>query len=112
METNFENTYGKKLNTINKMTYAKMATLQASTTCHESKSKRRQMLRESHRRGDMLNKTTMASINSAQHTQHMEGTEHRKKKRKKTDYLFSGQCGTFTTSRRFRQRYCSHASGF
>ena len=53
METNFENTYGKKLNTINKMTYAKMATLQASTTCYKTKTKRRQMLRESHRRGDI-----------------------------------------------------------
>ena len=33
----------------------------------------------------MLNKTTMASINSAQHTQHMEGAKHqRKSKRKQT----------------------------
>ena len=33
----------------------------------------------------MLNKTTMASINSAQHTQHMEGAEHwRKSERKQT----------------------------
>ena len=53
MVTNFENTCGKKLNTINKMTCAKMATLQASTTCHENKTKRRQMLRESHRGGDI-----------------------------------------------------------
>ena len=70
----------KKLNTINEMTYAKMATLQASTTGHENKTKRRQMLRESHRRGD---KTTMASINSAQHTQHMEGAEHQRKSERK-----------------------------
>ena len=31
----------------------------------------------------MLNKTTMASINSAQHTQHMEGAEHRRKSERK-----------------------------
>ena len=31
----------------------------------------------------MLNKTTMASINSAQHTQHMEGAEHQRKSERK-----------------------------
>ena len=31
----------------------------------------------------MLNKTTMASINSAQHTQHMEGAEHQTKSERK-----------------------------
>lgn len=45
METNFENTYGQKLNTIRKTTYAEKAALQASTTRHKKKQERTQMLR-------------------------------------------------------------------
>ena len=45
MKTNFKNTYGKKLNTIRKTTYAKKAVLQASATHHKKKQlERTQML--------------------------------------------------------------------
>ena len=39
------------------------------------------------------------------------GSRTPEKKGKKKAYLFSGQCGIFTTSRRFRQRYRNQASG-
>ena len=39
--------------------------------------------REPQKMRHMLNKTTMASINSAQHTQHMEGAEHQRKSERK-----------------------------
>ena len=59
-----------------------------------------------------INKTTMASvIYAVTHTTY-GGSKPQEKKRKKTDYLLSGQCGTFIPSMRFRQRYRSRASGF
>ena len=56
MKTNFQSTCGQNLNTIRKTTYARKATLQASTTRHKKKQERRQILRELRKRWCMLPK--------------------------------------------------------
>ena len=45
-------------------------------------------------------------------TQNIWREQNTDKKQNKTAYLLSRQCGIFTTSRRFRWRYCSWVSGF
>ena len=49
----------------------------------------------------MLTKTTLASLDAAKHTEHME-EQNTDKMQNKTAYLLNRQCGIFTTSRRFR----------
>ena len=73
----------KKLNTINKMTYATWLPCKQAPLATKTKQKEDKCCARATEEATYVNKTTMASINSAQHTQHMEGAEHQRKSERK-----------------------------
>ena len=73
----------KKLNTINKMTYATWLPCKQAPLATKTKQREDKCCARATEEATYVNKTTMASINSAQHTQHMEGAEHQRKSERK-----------------------------